>query len=430
MNDTIVPHIKHASRNEQPQRLNAIDRLAKKVVLGQLNKLQTGSIELIDGSERRSLGTGAKAATVRVRSPRFYRRLMLNGSLGAADGYINHDWTTDNLTQMLRLFVRNIEVAHGMQRGWAGVAKQLARGAHWMRRNTQAGSRRNIRAHYDIGNDLFELFLDDTMTYSSGYFATPHTPLRDASIAKLDRLCRKLDLKPSDHLLEIGTGWGSMAIHAAKQFGCKVTTTTISDEQYALAKSRLEAAGLADRITLLKADYRNLREQFDKVVSIEMIEAVGHDNLKTYFNCCSNLLKPDGAMALQGITMNERAYPAYLKSADFIQRYVFPGSCCPALSAMTSAIGSATDMRIVDVEDIGLHYARTLAIWRDNFFNNIHDVRAAGYTDAFIRLWDYYLSYCEAGFAERYIGNAQMVMIKPGCRLTPMRNIPAPDEVA
>ena len=417
MNNTIVPA--QVSPASLPAAPGILGRAAKRAVIAQLSRLQAGSIALVDAGERFQLGHGPLVATVQVHSPRFYRQLLLSGSLGAAEAYIHRDWSADNLTDLLRLFVRNIELAHNMQRGLAGIASQLARAAHRIRRNTPANSRRNIRAHYDIGNDLFELFLDETMTYSSGYFTDSRTTLRDASIAKLDRLCRKLDLKPTDHLLEIGTGWGSMAIHAASHFGCRVTTTTISDQQFALAKQRIDAAGLADRITLLSADYRDLRGQYDKLVSIEMIEAVGHENLATYFSRCAQLLKPDGAMAIQGITMNERGYPAYLKSADFIQRYIFPGSCCPALSAITHAVGSATDLRIIDVEDIGLHYARTLRCWRDNFFTNIDGVRAAGYTDAFIRLWDYYLCYCEAGFAERYIGNAQLVMTKPRSTLTP-----------
>jgi cyclopropane-fatty-acyl-phospholipid synthase len=263
------------------------------------------------------------------------------------------------------------------------------------------------------------LFLDDTMTYSSGIFEAEHTTLREASVAKYDRICRKLQLTPRDHLLEIGTGWGGMAIHAARNFGCRVTTTTISRQQFELARQRIAAAGLDDRITLLMQDYRDLVGQFDKLVSIEMIEAVGHDYLPTYFRKCSELLKPDGMMCLQAITIPDHRYEPYRRSVDFIQRYIFPGGCLPCTATIGRAL-QQTDFRTFHWEEFGPDYARTLACWRDNFFANLGRIRALGYPETFLRMWDYYLSYCEAGFRERLTGVSQILLTKPLCRREPL----------
>jgi len=290
---------------------------------------------------------------------------------------------------------------------------------HLFHRNTRAGSRRNIAAHYDLSNEFFALWLDETMTYSSGIFERPDSSLQDASEAKLERLCRKVDLRPSDHLLEIGTGWGSMAIHAAKHHGCRVTTTTISREQHDLAAQRIREAGLEDRITLLMSDYRDLEGHFDKVVSIEMIEAVGHEFLDGFFAKISSLLRPGGMAAIQAITIRDHEFPRYRRSADFIQRHVFPGSCILAVSEMMNSVARSTDMTLAHLEEIGPHYARTLLEWRRRFRARRREIAALGFDERFMRLWDYYLCYCAGGFAEGWIGTAQMVLAKPLCRHLP-----------
>ncbi|UCD78857.1 MAG: class I SAM-dependent methyltransferase, partial [Desulfobacterales bacterium] len=287
---------------------------------------------------------------------------------------------------------------------------------HYVRKNTKAGSRKNIMAHYDLGNDFYALFLDETMTYSCGIFANESSTLREASAAKYDRICRKLQLAAGDRVLEIGTGWGGFALHAARNYGVQVTTTTISEEQHRFGQNRIKDAGLEERVTILKKDYRDLGGTFDKLVSIEMIEAVGHQYLTAFFRTCSRLLKDDGMMALQAITIGDQIFNRHKRSVDFIKRYIFPGSCIPSIAAIGSAVARATDLRLVHLEDITPHYARTLREWRRRFFANIDKVRALGFSDTFIRMWEYYLCYCEGGFSERYIGDVQMIFVKPLCR--------------
>jgi cyclopropane-fatty-acyl-phospholipid synthase len=289
-----------------------------------------------------------------------------------------------------------------------------------LRRNTLKGSRRNIGAHYDLNNDLFELFLDDTMMYSCGIFQRPDTSLHEASEAKLERICQILQLKESDHLLEIGTGWGSFAIHAAKHYGCRVTTATISRQQYDYARQRVIDAGLEDRITLLFQDYRELDGNYDKLVSIEVIEAIGHDYFDTYFRKFSDLLKPDGMMMLQSITIADQRYPVAKKSVDFIQHYISPGGCLLSVAALSDSIARKIDMRIFYLEDIGQHYAITLRHWRERFFARIDKIRHLGYSERFIRMWNYYLSYCEGGFRQHSIGNVKPLLTKSGCLREPL----------
>jgi cyclopropane-fatty-acyl-phospholipid synthase len=272
-------------------------------------------------------------------------------------------------------------------------------------------------AHYDLGNDFYTLFLDETMTYSCAIFEQPESSLQEASEAKYDRICRKLQLAAGDRVVEIGTGWGGFAVHAARNYGVHVTTTTISDEQQQFAEQRIKAAGLEDRITLLKKDYRDLSGKFDKLVSIEMIEAVGHQYLPAFFRTCSRLLEDDGMMALQAITIGDQIFDRHKRSVDFIKRYIFPGSCIPSITAISTAIAKATDLRLVHLEDITLHYPRTLREWRRRFFANISRVEALGFSDTFVRMWEYYLCYCEGGFAERYIGDVQILFAKPLCRM-------------
>ena len=393
--------------------------LYRRLFIAALRGIRTGTLTLHDAEGEVTLGTGeAPFVTLRVADPRAYRAATFYGDLGLAEAYLNGWWRADDLTGLFRIAIANLDAADRSRRGVARMAKALARGAHWLRRNTPVGSRRNIHAHYDLGNDMFEQFLDETMTYSAGVFDRPDASLAAAQRAKLDRLCLKLDLRPEDRLVEIGTGWGSMAIHAATYYGCRVTTTTISDAQHDMAAERIAAAGLEDRVTLLKRDYRDLEGQFDKLVSVEMIEAVGHEFLPEYFARCAALLKPTGAMAIQAITMPDRRYPEYLKNTDFIKRYIFPGCCVPSLSALLEA-AAPTDLGVTHIEDIGLHYAETLRRWADNFDANWEAINACGYDERFRRLWEYYLCYCEAGFATRYLGDQQILFRKPESTLEP-----------
>lgn len=343
------------------QGLSWLDRMARKLLIDKLSNLRGGRIELKDVTGTTLIGqTGDLSAVVQIHQPAFFRHAVLGGSLSVAESYLRGDWDCDNLTAFFRLFARNLETSDRLDRGMSRIAKWINRAYHAWHANSKEGSRRNIHAHYDLGNDFFRLMLDDTMAYSSGIFLTPSSTLREASIEKIDRICRKLELQPNDHLLEIGTGWGGLAIHAATNYGCRVTTTTISQQQFEVAKQRIAEAGLSDRVTLLLQDYRDLTGQFDKLASVEMIEAVGYHYYDTYFRKCSELLKPDGSFVLQGIVMPDRRYTQYLKSVDFIQKYVFPGGCLPSIGAMTDSTARVTDFRFVHVEDFGPHYAQTL----------------------------------------------------------------------
>jgi cyclopropane-fatty-acyl-phospholipid synthase len=320
----------------------------------------------------------------------------------------------------VRIFVANREQMNRMDSRWAFASRPLLRLFHWANRNSKNGSARNIAAHYDLGNELYKLMLDETMAYSCGIFPRPEASLAVASTAKFEAVCRKLDLKASDHVVEIGTGWGGFAIHAVERYGCRVTTTTISQAQYDYATQKINALGLSDRITVLLQDYRDLEGQYDKLVSIEMVEAVGARFLDVYFEHCARLVKPEGAMLLQAITIQDQYYEQALKSVDYIQRYVFPGSFIPSVTALTSSLARVTDFKLFHLEDIGPHYARTLRLWRERFFRNLGKVRELGYSDSFVRLWEYYLCYCEGGFMERQLGTVQMLLTKPACRRKPL----------
>ena len=407
--------------NSPPRRLppspGIFDRLARRVVTGQLSHLHRGQIILRDGGNTAFYGEPADLqATLQVHRPRFFRQALWGGTLSVAESYLSGDWDSEDLTSLLRIFARNRETSDRLDRGWARLTNSAHRLFHWWHANTQAGSRQNIAAHYDLGNDFYRLWLDDTMAYSSGIFPSASASLRDASIEKFDRICRKLDLHPEDHVLEIGSGWGGFAIHAATHYGCAVTTTTISKQQYEAAQQRIDAAGLRGRVTLLRQDYRDLRGQFDKVVSIEMIEAVGFRFLDDYFRQCSHLLRPDGSLLIQAITMPERGYSQYLKSVDFIQRYVFPGGCLPSLGAMLDSVARATDLQMTHAETFAPHYAETLRRWRFAFHERLQDVRQQGYPEEFIRLWNYYLCYCEAAFDEGCVDVMQIQFDKPNSR--------------
>jgi cyclopropane-fatty-acyl-phospholipid synthase len=415
--------------NALPRRPSAASRAAREAMRRSLLDLAHGRLSVRDPWGSWSVGddqgSNSIDASLQVSDPAFYLDIALEGSLGAARAWMDGHWHSEDPTSVLRLMLRNIDLVDRMDGGVALLSGLVARMRHALRRNSTTGSRRNIHAHYDLGNDFFALFLDESMTYSSAIFDGESTTLEQAQRDKLERICRKLALTKEDHVIEIGSGWGSFAIHAARHHGCRVTTTTISPEQHALAVARVREAGLESLVNVLLCDYRELKGRahdgsYDKLVSIEMIEAVGHAYLPTYFGACASLLREDGAMLLQGITMPDQRYARYLKASDFIQKYIFPGSCCPALTAMLGAVRDHTDFRVAHIEDIGLHYARTLREWRARFDAREADVRALGYPARFVRMWRYYLAYCEAGFAERYTCTVQLLLEKPARRAMPV----------
>jgi cyclopropane-fatty-acyl-phospholipid synthase len=409
--------------------VSALTRLARRLLLGQLRRIRYGRLRLIDSGQDETFGSVSDGApfdvTLRVRSPRFYPDVVLAGTVGAGEAYINGWWHCDDLTGLVRLMVVNRHLMNDVDSGWSRLSAPILRLAHWLNRNDKSGSRRNISAHYDLGNRFFELFLDETMAYSCGIFERPDSSLLEASTAKFDAACSKLLLRPGQHLLEIGTGWGGLAIHAARHYGCRVTTTTISREQYDLARERVAAAGLEKQVEVLLEDYRDLRGRYDALVSIEMIEAVGHQYLDTYFRRCSNLLKPDGAMLLQSITIQDQFYDQARRSVDFIKRFIFPGSCIPSIKIICDSLARTTDLKLFHLEDLGPHYARTLKLWRERFLARQSEVRAQGYPESFLRMWEYYLCYCEGGFEERQLGDVQMLLTKPQSRRAPIATVHA-----
>ena len=402
-------------------------RLARAALCASLRRLEHGEVRLIDADGDLRFGRRSPecplGATLHIHDSSFYGDIAFGGSVGAGESYIGGAWSCDDLTALVRIMVRNRAVLSGLEGGLARLRRPLLQWFHHLHRNSRGGSARNIAAHYDLGNELYRLMLDETMAYSCGIFERDTSTLTEASLAKFDAACRKLALTPADHLLEIGSGWGGLAIHAAGRYGCRVTTTTISRAQYDWARERIAAAGLGKRITLLLEDYRELSGRFDKLVSIEMIEAVGARYLDGYFRQCSALLAGDGAMLLQAITIQDQLYEQALRSVDYIQRYIFPGSFIPSVAALTASIGRSGDLKLFHLEDIGPHYARTLAEWRRNFLTHLPQVRALGYSDSFVRLWEFYLCYCEGGFAERQLGDVQMLLTKPHCRRDPITGL-------
>ena len=395
-----------------------LHKIARNLVLKALSAVRQGRIILVDCDQRREFGDpdARLSATVRVTHPDFYRRVAFGGTIAAGEAYIDGLWNCSDLTSLIRVMVRNQEAQQKLEGSLARIAGPLRRLLHRLNDNTRSGSRKNIAAHYDLGNDFYRLFLDPTMAYSCGIFERADSSLEDASAAKFDRICRKLGLAPGMQVLEIGTGWGGFAIHAAKQYGCHVTTTTISRQQHDYSAERIAAEGLGNQITLLQLDYRDLTGRFDRLVSIEMIEAVGHRHLPTYFRTCAERLKPDGAAMIQAITMPDHLYDRYLDAPDFINRYIFPGSCCPSLYAISDAVARSTDLRLNNLEDLSPHYARTLLEWRNAFHAKLEQVRGMGFDERFIRMWEFYLCYCEGGFAERFTGVIQLLFSKPGYR--------------
>ncbi len=396
-----------------------INMLLRKAMLDKFACLENAVLTIKDplgefvlGSE----GADGLSARIEVLDMSFYRQVALGGSIGAAESYMDQYWQANDLCRVIQIFVRNRDLLNSMESGLAILANQLLKVWHFSNRNSQQGSRRNIAAHYDLGNELFALFLDQHSMYSSATFYHPDLSLEDASTAKLERICQKLHLQPDDHILEIGTGWGGFAIYAAKNYGCHITTTTISKEQYQAAQQRVIDAGVADRVTILMEDYRDLQGRYDKLVSIEMIEAVGHHYLDTYLKQCAALLKPNGLALIQAITIEDSYYYQALKSVDFIKRYIFPGSFIPCVSAIVASAARSSDLRLINLEDQGESYALTLNHWRKRFLAALDQVRAQGYNEEFIRMWEFYLCYCEGGFKEKSISNVQLLLAKPGNR--------------
>jgi cyclopropane-fatty-acyl-phospholipid synthase len=404
-----------ANNIQEMQRSTRMTSFFKRILFKKLKGLKTGELTIIDGSEIHVFGMPKSElkATLTVSSQEFYVFLGSGGTNGAAEAFTAGYWSADNLVQLIQLIIRNKKTMEGLESGLARLTNPITKIIHRFRQNTLKGSKSNILAHYDLSNDFYKLWLDSTMTYSSGIFSNKKSSMQDASIEKLDRLCRKLNLNSDDHVLEIGTGWGSFATHAAKNYGCKVTTTTISDNQFNYVAELISKESLDSKITLLNKDYRVLEGTFDKVVSIEMIEAVGSDFVPGFFEKASSLLKKNGLMALQGITYNDPDFDAYKNSVDFIRKYIFPGSCLISAPQVEKAIKEKTDLIMVDSEDITLHYARTLEIWRKDFEKVLPQVRELGFSDPFIRIWIFYLVYCEAGFLENLIGDFQFIFAKP-----------------
>ncbi|KRG52580.1 SAM-dependent methyltransferase [Stenotrophomonas beteli] len=406
-------------------RPGALDTFLRRRLLAQLAPMRGGCLCVRDALGEVRLGEtdAALRVTLHIDDPAFFRRVAAQGSVGAGESYILGEWQCDDLVGLVQLLVRNRDLLDGMEHGPARIGGWLLRGWGRLRRNSREGSRRNIAAHYDLGNDFFSLFLSPDLMYSSALFASETESLEAASLRKLEQVCQQLQLGPEDRVIEIGTGWGGFALHAARHHGCHVTTTTLSAEQHALATQRVHAAGLQDRITLLMQDYRDLDGQFDKLVSIEMIEAIGAEYLDTYMATLQRLLKPDGLALLQAITIEDHRYEQARRSVDYIKRYVFPGSFIPSINAIMAAKTRASDLQLIAQRDFGHSYALTLRAWRRRFLAQRAAVQAQGFDERFCRLWEFYLAYCEGGFLERSIGVSHLLMARPGhrCSLAPGR---------
>lgn len=403
-------------------RQNWFTQLSKKLVINQLKQIKLGCIVIKQGSQTEHFGQRLDShdplyAELHIHDPGCFVDILTGGSIGAAEAYMSGDWHSPDLTRLVEVMVANMDVLDNLEGGIAMLSRPLLKLTHRLRNNSEKGSKRNIAAHYDLGNDFFSLFLDPTMMYSAGIFDDPQASMHQASLNKLDIICQKLQLNPDDHLLEIGTGWGGLAIHAAQHYGCRVTTTTISEQQYELARQKVREAGLEKQVTLLKQDYRQLTGQFDKLVSVEMVEAVGWKYLNQFFAQCSALLKPQGMMLIQSITIAEQRYELAKKNVDFIQKYIFPGGFLPSVQALLTSMSEATDMRLLQQQDYADHYARTLRCWADSFHQHQNEIKALGYNNEFMRMWEYYLCYCEGGFKQRAIGVSHLLLAKPHCRV-------------
>lgn len=409
-----------------PRVLTTTQKAARRVIFQCLKNMEVGNLTVIETyttenketSERFSAPVAMHqgkpvAATIEVKHPDLYARVLRGGSIAAGEAYMDGWWDSPDLTALMKLMAINMRALDQIEEQGNWITKLFYKVSHWVNRNSQENSRKNIHAHYDLGNALYESFLDSNMLYSSALYRQDNESLEQAQINKMARLCQQLDLQPSDHVIEIGTGWGAMAIYMAEQYGCQVTTTTISDEQHAYAKHQIEERGLSDQITLLKEDYRNLSGTYDKLVSIEMIEAVGKAFLPSYIKKCESLLKPGGLMAIQAITIADQRYDYYSNNVDFIQKYIFPGGFLPSVTSLTQVSTKHSDLVVRDLFDIGLDYAKTLNEWHRRFNQAEKTVRALGYDDRFVRMWRYYLSYCEGGFLARSISTVHMTFQRP-----------------
>jgi cyclopropane-fatty-acyl-phospholipid synthase len=398
--------------------LKGVSDKPRRLVFALLAKLNDATIDIIEGDKCTVFGDRQSAlkGQIVVHDTSFYQDVVSDGSIGAAEAYVKGKWTSPELTKVIEVMARNqsqLDKIESQVRWFTQFKKRLLR---YKNANTVQGSKKNILSHYDLGNALYSRFLDPAMQYSSAIYSDTATTLNDAQQLKLDIICQRLELKEDDQVIEIGTGWGGLAIYMAQRYGCSVTTTTISDAQHQYAKEQIEALGLKDKITLLKQDYRTLTGQYDKLVSIEMIEAVGHEYHATFFKQCANLLKDDGKMLIQAITIADGRYESYRKNVDFIQKYIFPGGCLPSIAVITSHLARNTDMVAQEVHDIGLHYARTLHDWRENFEKQWSSLIHFGYDEEFKRLWLFYLCYCEGAFLQRVISTHHIVARKPRYR--------------
>ncbi len=403
-----------------PAKTGWLGSFAKSQLLKRLQQMPRGYLLIEDGDNLYSFGNPddpvGVSAKIIIEDAGAYRDIAFGGSIGGAEAYMLGKWSTPSLVDVVRLMSVNIDFLNAMDDAKPWLMRFGDKLFHWLNRNTQKQARQNISRHYDLSNEFFSLFLDPEMMYSSAIFPHQNAGLDEAALYKLDVICQKLDLKPSDHLLEIGTGWGGLAIYAAKNYGCRVTTTTISKEQYEKACQRVRDEGLEDRVSVLFEDYRNLSGSFDKLVSVEMIEAVGHEYYQQYFTGCASLLKNDGLMLLQAITIPDQRFEYAQRSVDFIQRYIFPGGSLPSHEAILSTVKKHTDLLMVGMQEIGDDYARTLEIWRERFHARRDQVKELGFDDYFIRMWNYYLCYCQGGFEERAIGTSQILLAKPDWR--------------
>lgn len=395
-----------------------LDRWSRRAVHALLKRLQHGQLRLSDSEGTHVFGeqSCAEFADIEVLDPRFYREIALGSSLGAGDAYVKGYWSSPDLLAVMLLFAQNLTQENDLQTIALPIQSLGRRLLRWSNRNSRTGSRRNIGRHYDLSNELFAMFLDPTMTYSCGIFADEDATMEDASLQKYERICQQIDLRESDHVVEIGCGWGGFAEYAASRYGCRVTGVTISEQQLKFANERIKRAGLNDRVDLRLCDYRDLSGTFDKLVSIEMIEAVGHEYLKTFFAKCNELLHSRGRMMLQAITIPDDRYDYYRRSVDFIQKYIFPGGCLPSLGVMSSAVCEATDMRITQLQDFAADYARTLLAWREQFHRSTDQLERLGFDAQFRRTWEYYFCYCAAGFLQRQIGVVQILLQKPAAK--------------
>ena len=394
-----------------------MNHLYKKIILQRLSQIKDAHIIIKDGKSINKYGKpGNLSAKINILDTVFYKNIILGGTIGASESFIRGEWSSPNLTNVIRVLARNTEAQDKLENLFTLLSQPFLKVMHKLNENSVRGSKKNISRHYDLSNDFFSLFLDKNMMYSSAIYKSRQTSLEDASTNKLDVICKKLNLKKTDHVIEIGTGWGGFAIYAAKNYGCKVTTATISIEQYKFAKQKIKEAGLGKKIKVLLKDYRLLKGQYDKLVSIEMIEAVGYQFYDEYFKIISQLLKNDGEALIQAITIKDQRYSKAIQSVDFIQKYIFPGSCIPSITAIQNSLTSSTDLVINDIRDIGHHYARTLADWRKRFLKNKQEIRKLGFDDKFLRMWLFYFAYCEGGFEEKVISDIHLHITKPGYR--------------